>query len=52
MDILLNLKIEEAINNNKNDKKQYDSYINSSRGGHGAMSNDCMQDSERSSNIS
>lgn len=51
MDILLNLKIEEAVNDRKQDKK-YDSYINSSRGGHGAMSNDCLAESERSSNMS
>ena len=54
MDILLNLKVEEAINERGRGghKEKYDSYINSSRGGHGPMSNDCMPESERSSNMS
>ena len=51
MDILLNLKVEEAKQEQKHDKK-YESYINSSRGGHGAISNDCIADSERSSKLS
>lgn len=52
MDILLNLKVEEAMNDHKQDKKQYESYINSSRGGHGALSNDGADQSERSSAFS
>jgi hypothetical protein len=37
MDILLNLKLETAMLENKSKPSQYnDAYINSSRGGHGA----------------
>ncbi|CDW71760.1 UNKNOWN [Stylonychia lemnae] len=51
MDILLNLKIESAMLEQKDQKNQYqaDTYINSSRGGHGALSYDIGTDSQRSS---
>jgi hypothetical protein len=55
MDILLNMKIEQAQKEDAAYSKQHrggDMYINSSRGGHGASCNDMNGESQRSSNSS
>lgn len=52
MDILLNLKIESAIAESQAKQFAADTYINSSRGGHGAPNLINGEDSQRSSDLS
>ena len=48
IEILLNLKLEETQQNKKTIKFTQESYINSSRGGHGTFSNEDEDESQKS----